>query len=484
MKHLFSFALLCSALAARAQAPGIDYSFQAVPPDGVVNKVLVQPDGKILVGGAFYEYAGTERQGLVRLNADGTLDTGWNPGAYGLNGTISDMELMPDGRIMIGGTLLSYNGVSCGNLARLNADGTLDLSFLVPFGAINAAVLQLELHPDEKVVAAGDFQHCYGVGQPHIARFNTNGSLDTTFHIGIGFYATVRGLKALPDHRLMAVGDFNMFDQTTCMYMARLQAEGPYDTTYNANPGLNGTLAQGRAVDVQADGKVLVAGTFTHHAGAPANGLIRLHPDGTRDTSFTSPFSPWAYVNTVEVLPDGKILAGGEFTNGFYWPAVPAPARFVRLHPDGSWDSSFPLGTGFSEGTGEVAFIKDVALQADGKLLVGGMFGDCDGETQYQNLIRLLPEFSTGLADVATGRGLQVGYDPSSEEVVLTLPHDPPNATVALYTSAGQLLHAEQVNATAARQVRLHAQLPAGLYLVRVGQGREALVGKVLVGPY
>src|SRR5690606_8415241 len=216
--------------------------------------------------------------------------------------------------------------------------------------AINAPVLQLELHTAGKVVAAGDFQLCYGVGQPHIARFHTDGSLDTTFTVGDGFYAPVRGLKVLPDERIIAVGNFIQYQQTTSMYMARLHPTGLYDSTFSANPGLHGTLAHGRAVDVQPDGKVLVAGAFTHHAGSPANDLIRLHPDGTRDASFVSPFSPWAMVNTVEVLPDGKILAGGEFTTGFYWPAVPAPARFVRLHPDGSWDASFPLGTGFSEG--------------------------------------------------------------------------------------------------------------------------------------
>src|SRR5690606_6779338 len=239
---------------------------------------------------------------------------------------------------------------------------------------------------------------------------------------------------------IMAVGHFLQYQQTTSMYMARLHPTGLYDSTFSANPGLHGTLAHGRAVDVQPDGKVLVAGAFTHHAGSPANDLIRLHPDGTRDASFVSPFSPWAMVNTVEVLPDGKILAGGEFTTGFYWPAVPAPARFVRLHPDGSWDASFPLGTGFSEGSGQVAFIKDVAVQPDGKLLVGGMFGACDGETQYRNLIRLLPELSVGVATPASAHDLLVRYDPATEEVVITLPLAHPASTLALYSSAGQLL--------------------------------------------
>lgn len=481
MKQLLSITLCCATLWAQAQAPGIDHTFQAVPPEGVVNKVLVLPNDKILIGGAFYDYAGTQGQGLVRLHADGSLDHSWNPGAYGLNGTIQDMEVLPDGRILIGGSIISYNGISCGNLARLHPDGTLDPTFHVPFGAINAPVLQLELHTAGKVVAAGDFQLCYGVGQPHIARFHTDGSLDTTFHVADGFYAPVRGLKVLPDERIMAVGDFLQYQQHTSMYMALLHANGQYDSTFSANPGLHGTLSHGRAVDVQPDGKVLVAGAFTHHAGSPANDLIRLHPDGTRDASFVSPFSPWATVNTVEVLPDGKILAGGEFTNGFYWPAVPAPARFVRLHPDGSWDASFPLGTGFSESSGQVAFIKDVAVQPDGKLLVGGMFGACDGETQYRNLIRLLPELSVGVATPATAPELLVRYDPATEEVVITLPHAHPATTLALYSTAGQLLHAGSLIASSGGPVRFRPKLPPGVYFLHLGQGTGTLVGKVLI---
>ena len=184
MKHLLLAVLIGLCQLTQAQVPSIDYSFQAVTPVGVVNKILVLPDGKILVGGAFYNYAGTQVSCLVRLHPDGTLDNTWNPGAFGLNGTINDMELMPDGKIMIGGTIISYNGVSCGNLVRLNPDGTRDASFMVPFGTINGAVLQLELHMDGKVLAAGEFQHCYGISQPHIARFNYDGSLDTTFNIG------------------------------------------------------------------------------------------------------------------------------------------------------------------------------------------------------------------------------------------------------------------------------------------------------------
>ncbi|MFZ1331244.1 MAG: T9SS type A sorting domain-containing protein [Flavobacteriales bacterium] len=481
MKHIVLAVLIGICQFAQAQVLGIDYSFQAVTPDGVVNKILVLPDGKILIGGAFYNYAGTQVHCLVRLHPDGTLDNTWNPGAFGLNGTINDMELMPDGKIMIGGIIISYNGVSCGNLVRLNADGTRDATFIVPFGAINGAVLQLELHMDNTVVAAGEFQHCYGIGQPHIARFHDDGSLDTTFNIGIGFYATVRGLKVMPDLRILAVGDFTLFNVTTCMRMARLHADGTYDTTFVADPGLEGTLAHGRSVDIQPDGKILIAGSFSHHAGTPANDLIRLNTDGSRDQSFVSPFSPWATVNAVKVLPDGKIVAGGEFINGFYWPSIPAPARFVRLNADGSWDSTFPLTSGFTPEPSGGAFIKDMVVQSDGRILVGGMFEACDMETQYKNLIRLNTEMTVGLPEATEHPGLQIYYDHLTDEVVIYAQDLPPITELALYSAAGQLMYQQRITSTSNSLIRFRPTVNTGVYFVRVWYTTGTLAGKLMI---
>jgi len=397
MKNIVLAVLIGICQLALAQVPSIDYSFQAETPVGVVNKILVLPDGKILVGGAFYNYAGTQVHCLVRLHPDGTLDNTWNPGAFGLNGTINDMELMPDGKIMIGGFIISYNGVNCGNLVRLNPDGTRDASFMVPFGTINGSVLQLELHMDGKVVA---------------------------------------------------VGDFILFDTTNCRYMARLNSDGTYDTTFVADPGLAGTLANGRSVDIQPDGKILIAGSFSHHNNAPANDLIRLNTDGSRDESFVSPFSQWATVNAVKVLPDGKILAGGEFSNGFYWPFSAAPARFVRLNSDGTWDSTFPLATGFTPEPSGGAFVKDMAVQPDGRILVGGMFDACDTETQYKNLIRLNSETTVGLPDVTEAPALHIAYDHITGEVVIDA-QLPPATELAMYSATGQLMYQQRLAANA-----------------------------------
>ncbi|HMZ50483.1 MAG TPA: delta-60 repeat domain-containing protein, partial [Flavobacteriales bacterium] len=116
-------AALVIATDATAQVPIIDYSFLALPPSVEVNSIVVQPDGRILMGGAFTNYAGSGKNNLVRLNSDGTVDPGWNPGGTGPGNAVEDIVLMPDGRIIIGGNFVEYNSEQVQFVARLMPSG-------------------------------------------------------------------------------------------------------------------------------------------------------------------------------------------------------------------------------------------------------------------------------------------------------------------------------------------------------------------------
>ncbi|MBK9286857.1 MAG: delta-60 repeat domain-containing protein [Flavobacteriales bacterium] len=96
---LSSFLAFSTAL--HAQVPIIDYGFLVEDPSVLVNNVLVQPDGKILVGGVFFNYGGSGHDHLVRLHSDGTIDPTFNPGGVGPGNAVEDMVLMPDGRILM-----------------------------------------------------------------------------------------------------------------------------------------------------------------------------------------------------------------------------------------------------------------------------------------------------------------------------------------------------------------------------------------------
>jgi len=231
---------------------------------GTVSLVAVQTDGKILVGGSFTTFAGQAHNGIGRLNPDGTLDSAFNPGA---NGELFALVAQADGKILVGGGFTMLGGQTHNRIGRLNADGTLDNTFNP--GA-DSAVFSLAVQADGKILVGGEFDTLGGQTRNGIGRLNADGTLDSSFNPGAG-------------------GD------------------------YSGDPGL-GPLV------VQVDGKILVGGDFTTLGGQPRNGVGRLNADGTLDLTFNPqtggdyPYPNYAPVASLVVQADGKILVGGTFT--------------------------------------------------------------------------------------------------------------------------------------------------------------------------
>jgi uncharacterized delta-60 repeat protein len=135
---------------------------------GAVYSVALQPDGKVLIGGNFTSVNGTNRNRVARLNANGSLDSSFNPGT-GVSGQVLSIALQSDGKVLIGGLFTSVNGTNRNNIARLNANGSLDGSFNPGTGA-NGPVGSIALQPDGKVFIGGDFTTVNGVVRPRVAR--------------------------------------------------------------------------------------------------------------------------------------------------------------------------------------------------------------------------------------------------------------------------------------------------------------------------
>lgn len=244
--------------------------------------LAVQADGKILVGGIFTTLGGQSRIGIGRLNADGTLDTSFNPGA---DSYVNSLAVQPDGKILVGSYL--------GTLIRLNADGTLDTSFNPrPNGSVRAVGLQA----DSRILVAGEFTVLGGQVRNNLGQLNADGTLDTSFNPGA--YHTVRTLALQTDGKILVGGTYGM--------LRRINADGTPDTSFN--PGANSTVS---SLAAQADGKILAGGEFTGLGGQSRNHIGRLNADGTLDTSF----NPGANdpVRSLAVQADGKILVGGHF---------------------------------------------------------------------------------------------------------------------------------------------------------------------------
>src|SRR6478672_6700096 len=149
--------------------------------------VCLQPDGKILIGGDFTVYNGVTRIRLARLNVDGSTDYSFNIGT-GVSGIVHTIVCQSDGKILIGGNFSYYNGTSRRSIARINSDGSLDTSFNPGSGFDSGGnlgtVYAIAIQNDGKIIVGGEFIDFNGIALRRMARLNTDGSFDPTFNSG------------------------------------------------------------------------------------------------------------------------------------------------------------------------------------------------------------------------------------------------------------------------------------------------------------
>jgi uncharacterized delta-60 repeat protein len=330
----------------------------------VVNKSIVQPDGKIIIAGQYTNFNGVTISNIVRLNANGTKDTAFNPGTS-TNAGIFDCALQSDGKIIIVGGFTSYNGTPKNRVARLNADGTLDTTFTTGTGP-DDWIEETAIQADGKILIAGSFNNYNGTARSRVARINADGTLDTSFTVGTGADARVRTVAIQGDGKIVIGGDFNNFNGTASKRLARLNADGTLDTGFNIGTG---ALNNVRTIKIQADQQILIGGEFQAYNGVQRNRIARLNTDGTLDTGFTVGTGASGSVNSIDIQGDGKILIGGFFQ--MYNSTT--RTNFARLNSDGSLDEDFTTGSGFDNS------VSGITIQPDGKILVAGTFESYNG---------------------------------------------------------------------------------------------------------
>lgn len=301
--------------------------------DGKINSIAVQFDGKILFGGTFSVVNGVSRPGLARLNGDGTLDATFHPV---VGGPVNAVVAQPNGKILIGGLFSHVNNEFRKGVARLKYDGSVDTSFAdVGSGGCPSffSVLALALQPDEKIISGGFFMMLNGALCKNMARLHFNSFHDTAFDNNLGTGATnipntedrVLAL-AVASGKIYVGGRFTKFNNATRSGIARLNSNGTLDNAFA--PGLTVlTVGSGvptvNAIAVQANGNILIGGSFHHINGVGRDNLARLNTDGTLDQAFlNSGVGPNAGVTALAVQPDGKILIVGTFTQ---FSGVPRP---------------------------------------------------------------------------------------------------------------------------------------------------------------
>jgi uncharacterized delta-60 repeat protein len=346
--------------------------------NNTVRTIAIQTDGKTIIAGDFTSFNGTSRNRIARLNVDGSLDADFDPGT-GADNIIRTIAIQTDGKIIIGGSFTTYNGIASNRLARLNADGSLDNTFAIGSG-VNNAVFKSFIQLNGKIIIVGLFNSYNGTGRIRIARLNADGSLDNTFNPGLGPNNNMHTTFAQPDGKIIIGGNFTSYNGTSRNRIARVNADGSLDATFDPGTGVNSIV---HTIFLQPDGKIIIGGDFTEYNGTVRNRIARLNADGSLDATFTH--SANAGVSEIAMQPDGRIIIVGSFTNF----NGNTRQRIARVNADGSLDATISSGTNNA--------ISGVALQPDGKIIIGGQFINFGG-TARNRVARILgdtpPEWS------------------------------------------------------------------------------------------
>ncbi len=356
-----------------------------------VRSIGLQSDGKIIIAGVFvlFDSSGNVVRGIARLNTDGTIDPTFvgDPSIPSILWDLHDMEvladntilvaggngfarLMPDGSVdssfsdqnrFVGvrqfaleadGKIINSGGL---NIRRYNPDGTTDASF--PTSTFSSSVSDIKIQTDGKILVGGQFTHVNGFVMPQLARFNTNGTVDSTFvNTFHPTFGAVQEIIPLADGKILVIGGHNTVQSDRTVI--RLNADGAVDVSFLAP-----ITEAGWDLDVQADGKIIVSsgGVIETINDSGPNRLLRLSTDGSLDNTFQANIGGAGWGYKIFVQPDGKILVGGRFNFGNNLQRT----GIVRFNADGTADPSF---NALLSGPGVTA----IDVQLDGKVIING----------------------------------------------------------------------------------------------------------------
>ncbi len=311
--------------------------------------VALQSDEKIVVAGISGSFSA-----LARFNANGSLDTSFNgTGKVKFSsGGSQSVAIQSDGKIVVAGVSTLYPDSDFA-LSRFNANGSMDTTFngsgflRTDFNNSYDWARSVVLQSDGKIVVAG-----YSAGKFALARYNANGSLDTSFNgtgkvttdfNGGGDYGNSVALQN--DGKIVVAGrshDGNSYD----FAMARYNTDGSLDTSFNGTgkvtTDFNGGDDLGNSVALQNDGSIVVAGSSVVSGTDTAFALARYNANGSLDTSFngsgkliTNFDSGGDTASGVAIQPDGSIVAAGYARGNYFGPN------------SGEWDFALARYEGF-----------------------------------------------------------------------------------------------------------------------------------------
>lgn len=310
-----------------------------------IEEAIVQPDGKIIVVGCdFRENSRTISYNIVRLNADGSRDTSFKL-FTDKDSNIYNVYLQKDNKIIINSNDSTF--------IRLNTDGTTDTTFKYSntVSLINKGDLFFQ---GEKIIISADFLDKQGISRSEIHRINADGSLDLSFNPHSGPNLTFDkwdynrqypfAAKVLPDQKILLVGDFSTYNDNPVRNICRINQNGEFDPTFKLDPSvlIYPEAQNDYLIVTQNDGKIILIHNNSMEINKITKSIIRLNSDGSLDKNFNFADSK-AGITDVVILDNGKMFVRGENGNfvkdaQFYNTRVHS---VFLLNSDGSVDTGF-----------------------------------------------------------------------------------------------------------------------------------------------
>lgn len=290
------------------------------------------------------------------------LDTTFHTGS-GFDDWVMSTVIQNDGKILCGGLFTEYNGTSANHIVRLNPDGSMDAGFDIGTG-FDETVYVITIQDDGKILVGGNFTAYNGTGVGRLVRLNEDGSMDESFQNNLAFNLRVDEILVQNDGKLLVCGFFTSYAGSSRMKLARLHPDGSLDQDFNHNINSPSSI---RGMAIQEDGKIVIGGMFSHHNtdGIITSNIARLHPNGLLDSTFNAGTgTDYNGVSDIAIQDDGKLVVGGTFNlmNG-------VESNFIaRLTPDGDLDPGFSTGAGFN------TYVTTVQVLDDSRILAGGGF--------------------------------------------------------------------------------------------------------------
>ena len=338
---------------------------------GHVACLALQSDGRVVIGGDFVGVNARPRAYIGRLRADGQLDDSFSPG-LGADGMVQGLALQADGRIVAVGSFMNFNGTPCGAVIRLNPNGSVDAAFAPPaFDPLSGYPTCVAVQGDGKMLLGGYFSMPGSKPRRGIVRLNPDGGVDTGFDpsaVVTKEWPNILSITLQPDGRILIGGQFG--DQQHPL--ARLNPDGSADLTFEP-PRISHSndMVWIYSMALESGGRIYAGGRFDKVEGTARHCVARLHPNGTLDTGFEPGAigSDLPVITRVAVQTDGKLVVGGRF----FRMAGLDRLGLARLESNGALDTSFDPESNVAQ-PDHMPFVNELLVRPDGRLLVAAGF--------------------------------------------------------------------------------------------------------------